>query len=264
MSDRMDEVLRRLGVIESNTKLSKPKWYERIFWAIEKAFIPLTIAVLAYVGNLAASKISEGQLALAKSNSENRKAEFDRTMQSKYLELFYRDITSTDVKQQANAMSLLKLMDPALAGDVAVFVQANPQVSAALKAEVRAESQRIEASAQLPTLAKGKGVLAGYKIGIYYLASDPAATTTARAVQAHLKKQGIDNLIALYPSTSESMENMNPPSDLEVRFEEGIENRQAVAIRDALSKPPFARSTVQVPVGTTTPNFVSIFVPYGG
>jgi len=74
----------------------------------------------------------------------------------------------------------------------------------------------------------------------------------------------LENTIALYPKTLEFMDNVSPPSGLEVRYEESTEQKQAEAIRSILSKPPFARQASQVTVGTTTPNFVSIFVPNGG
>jgi hypothetical protein len=264
MDERIDEVLRKITSIEDSLKKAKPKWYERIFWAVEKALIPIMIAVLAYYGNQAATKISERQLVLAKSNAEDRKAEFRRTMQSKYLEMFQRDIVSADPRQQASALGLLRLMDPALASDASTLVQTSTQISPAVKAEVRVEAQKVEAAAQTATRPQGTGILARYKIGIYYLSNDAASVRTAQAIQLYLRQQGLSNLIALYPSNQEFMDSVVPPSALEVRFEEGMEDKQAQALVIALDRQPIARRANLVPVGNQTPNFISVFVPSGG
>jgi hypothetical protein len=261
MEERIDEVLRKISSIEDSLKKAKPKWYERVFWAIEKALIPIMLAILAYYGNQAATKIAEGQLVLARSNAEDRKAEFRRSIQSQYLQIFLRDINSVDVRQQNIAKGLFKHLDPVLWNEVEAIVQSSPQISPALKAEVQVESQKLVAAAQTP---RGTGALAGYKIGIYFLSNDAASVRTAQSLQAHLRQQGLTNLISLYPSNQEFMETVNPPSSLEVRFEEGIEDRQAKTLVDILSRPPLTRNATQIPVGSQTPNFVSIFVPSGG
>lgn len=116
----------------------------RLFWIMEKTLAPLAIAVLGFYGNAAADKISAGQLALARLSAEDKKDEFARTLQSKYVELFYADITSGDPVRQGNALGLLRLMDPELALQLATFVASNPAASSAIKAQAEATSRQIQ------------------------------------------------------------------------------------------------------------------------
>ncbi|WP_157835420.1 hypothetical protein [Xanthomonas sp. SHU 166] len=258
-----DKVFSKLEELEKLISQNKPNWFERVFWGIEKALIPITVAVIAYLGNQAATKISHGQLALARAAADDRKAEFSRTMQSKYLELFYRDITSKEPREQANAMALLQIMDPSLARDLSAFVQASTSVTPALKAEVKAESQKLEAAAQVPT-RRDSGPLSGYKVGIYFLASDTGAAKAADKIETHLRSQGFRGFIQRYPSSPEFWDKVVPPTTLEIRFEEGLEDRQANALKSLLTSAPLRRKAELLPVGNTTQNFISIFVPSGG
>jgi hypothetical protein len=227
MEEKLDEVLRGLASVQDALKKRPPTISDRLLFVMEKALVPLSVAAIAVFGNLAAIKISEGQLALAQSAAEDRKAEFRRTMQGRYLEILYRDITSTDPRQQATALGVLKLLDPSLANDVAKFVASNSQIAPQLKAEVETETERLRAAALAPTTGSGTDVLAGLAIGIYYLAADQRASLVARDIHQHLKSKLLANSIRLYPSTPEFLQYAYPTQVLEVRYEEGIENKQA-------------------------------------
>lgn len=264
MNDVEIEIIKKLQSIEENTKKRKFQWLNFISWALEKAIIPIMIAALAYFGSLAATNLSQGQLALAKSNSEDRKSEFKATLQSKYFEIFYRDITSADVRQQTSAITLLALMEPELAKDLEKFVQESSQIPFNIKAEVRRESEKRENFAKIQTKPKNSNVLAGYKIGIYYLSSDPLSLKTAKKVQYHLSKQNLVSPVELRPEDSKFMLDNTPADSLDVRYFQGTEDQQAQAIVEALNKPPLNINPQLRETRNLTPNFISIFIPEGG
>jgi uncharacterized protein YajQ (UPF0234 family) len=261
MDEKLKEILKQTTAIQDSLKVKAPSISDRLLQILEKAFIPLAVASIAFFGNLAATKISEGQLALAKSAADDRKSEFQRTMQGKYLEMFYREITSGDSKQQANALGLLKLLDPSLANDVAAFVATSVQISPKVKAEVQVETQRIQAAAQAPVQARSSDVLSGFVIGIYFLSIDSAASAKASQIQRHLKQKLPQNIVRLYPSNQDFMDYASPPNSLEVRYEDGIEDKQANRVVTLLKEAPLTLQAKLQTVGSTTPNFVSVFVP---
>lgn len=263
MEAKIDKLLIDISDLAKKIEGKRTPWWERLFWAVEKMLIPLAVAALAFYGHSAATKISEGQLALAKSGAEDRREEFRRTMQSKYLELFYADISSGDQKRQSNALGLLRLMEPSLASDLNQLVQASPAVPSSIKAEAESAKQQIQAESQRIANSPS-GPLAGYVVGIYFIATDIPSKKTADAVQKHLLAQGLGATVRLYPRDAEFMESVVAPRGLEVRYEEGVEDRQANVLLEALSKPTLNRPARPQLVGNTTPRFLSIFVPNGG
>jgi hypothetical protein len=260
MDEKLNQLIRDLSRLREEVSEKRPKWWERVFWMIEKMIIPLSIAAVAFFGDMAATKISEGQLALARAGADDRKEEFRRTMQVKYVELFYAEIASGDSGRQNNALGLLKLMDPVMALELSAFVAANPGVSSAVKAQAETARQRIQSESQKLSPQYGSP-LDGYVIGIYFIAMDKAAEAASNQIRRHLLSLGLQNTVRLYPSTQEFMESVVPPDSLEVRYEAGIEDRQATMIADALGAPPLSAKATQRTVGSRTPNFVSIFVP---
>ncbi|WP_159053637.1 hypothetical protein [Variovorax sp. PMC12] len=264
METKIDQILKTLDAIQEAEKIRSTGWFSRIFKIIEIALIPLTVAGLAYYGNKAATQIADGQLALARSAAEDRKAEFQRTIQSKYLELFYRDITSNDATQQASALALLKLLEPSLANDVATYVAANSRISAQIKAEVKNENQRVQAATQVSIRTRSSDVMNGYTVGIYYLSTDAAAEKTAHRIQSHLKQKlpGIE--IRPYPSKPDFLNEQTNAATLEVRYDAGIEDKQAARLKALLEMPPIINSANLLAVSPPSPNFISVFVPAGG
>jgi len=141
VEDKLDRLLADIARLKQTLEADKTP-AERLFWIMEKTLAPLAIAVLAFYGNAAADKISAGQLALARLSVQDKQNEFARTLQSKYVELFYADITSGDSDRQGNALGLLRLMDPQLALQLATFVASNPAASPAIR--TRAEATRLQ------------------------------------------------------------------------------------------------------------------------
>lgn len=143
MEDKLDRLLADIARLKQMFEADKTP-AERFFWILEKTLAPLAVAVLAFYGNAAADKMSAGQLALARLSVEDKQNDFARTLQSKYVELFYADITSGDPVRQGNALGLLRLMDPELALQLATFVATNPAASSAIKAQAEATGRQIQ------------------------------------------------------------------------------------------------------------------------
>jgi len=154
VEDKLDRLLADIARLKQRLEADKTP-AERFFWIMEKTLAPLAVAVLAFCGNAVADKISAGQLALARLSVADRKDEFARTLQSKYVELFYADITSGDPVRQGNALGLLRLMDPELALQLATFVASNPAASSAIKAQAEATRRQIRGGVRRAAQAHG-------------------------------------------------------------------------------------------------------------
>ncbi|WP_369935366.1 hypothetical protein [Xanthomonas tesorieronis] len=154
MEDKLDRLLADIARLKQMLKADRTP-AERFFWIMEKTLAPLAIAVLGFYGNAAADKISAGQLALARLSVEDKQEEFARTLQSKYVELFYADITSGDPVRQGNALGLLRLMDPELALQLATFATSNPAASSAIKAQAEATRRQIRSDVRRAAQAHG-------------------------------------------------------------------------------------------------------------
>ncbi|MBO9881201.1 hypothetical protein [Xanthomonas sp. D-109] len=149
MEDKLDRLLSDVARLKQALQTRKTP-AERAFRLLEKMLAPLAMAVLAFYGNAAADKISAGQLALAKLSVEDKNREFARSLQSKYVELFYADITSDDPVRQGHALGLLRLMDPPLALQLAAFVASSPTAPPALRTQAEATGRQIRREPRAP------------------------------------------------------------------------------------------------------------------
>lgn len=236
----------------------------RLPHVLEKMVLPLLIAALAWLGNNAATKISEGQLELAKSSSqlqtdlakaanEDRKQEFQRGMQAKYLEIFYKDLNSGDPKTQLNAIRLVKLADPDLAQALLSLVPSTPGVSAAVVQQATAAKQSLDSIKPL----------SGFKVAIFYYGDDAASAERARALRAQLQQMGFAGPFQFTSVTDDSVRQYEAPKTVEIRYEAGLEDEQAAALA-AILQPLVAPSpVVRAVVKKPTPNFISVFFPRG-
>lgn len=110
----------------------------------------------------------------------------------------------------------------------------------------------------------GTAALDGYRIAIYYPAGDGPAGATARALRGELAVQGLRRDVELRLATAQFLREVVPPDGLELRYEAGVEDAPARALAAALAAGPGRRTLRLVPAGTSTPKFLSIFVPTGG
>jgi len=125
MEEKLNEILIRTEAIEN--RLEKPKSkIGKIFEVIEKLLIPLALLVLAYFTNTASIRISESQLELARSQERRQKTDAVESLQLKYVELFYQDVTGDSHQKQQAAIQLLRIMRPDLAEQMLRMIQGVP------------------------------------------------------------------------------------------------------------------------------------------
>lgn len=233
-------------------------YVDRFFTIIEKALIPVAVALIAFFGNRAAQSLSAAQLELSKQtardNADARRQEFDQQMQAKYLEMFHADLASGEKQRQSTAIQLLYLMEPQLAESVSKSIANNPDASPELRDKVEVAARKIEASTLLPQ----------FKIGIYYPLDDEKAKSTAESIGKSLSGRRVGKEVALYPRSRQTLDNWGTASSLEVRYEEGTEDTAADQLVGALAEAPLQLTAGKLTVGTRTPGFVSIMVPTGG
>ena len=156
MDEKLDRLLAEITEIKDGMNKASQSWLEKLLHILEKLILPIAIAGLAWLGSHAATKISEGQLALAQSAADDRKSEFRRSMQAKYIEIFYKELNSGDQASQLNAIRLVRLADSDLAQNLLSLVASTPNVSETVKAN--------EAQREIEILRP----LSGYKVGIYF------------------------------------------------------------------------------------------------
>lgn len=141
---------------------------------------------------------------------------------------------------------------------------AAPAVIPTAKSEAAPLADAKEKDAAIPPAAMNLNALSGYTVGIYFPEADNAARATATSIQRELAALGHRGIVRLYPSKSGFLESVVPATALEVRYESGVEDEPAAALRDALLMGRGKRNAQLVEVGAPTANFISIFVPEGG
>ena len=257
MDEKSESVFVELQKLRHELKPKPVSAFENVLRILEKLVVPVMLGLLAWLGSQAATKISEGQLTLAASAAEDRKLEFRRSMQAKYIEIFYKELNSGDPKSQSNAIRLVKLVDSDLANSLLDLVPNTPNVSQAVVAQAKEVRREIEAiSAVAP--------LKGYKIGIYYYRDDPASLQTVLKLRQRLQEAGFRGLVQDYPNDESFFGRFVPPDTLEVRYEAGAEEDAANALVSIMVTASTKSKWTKVQVSSPTPNFVSIFVPRGG
>lgn len=253
MDDELNELLDRLKALESRLA-EKEKGWVQYFRFVEKLLLPVALGLLAWFGNQAANRISEGQLHLSESAIMDRKEEFRRTIQAKYAEMFYRDLNTGDANKLRNAMRLLNLIDGELAGQLSGLVEATPNVPADILTGAEKTRKEVEIF----------GPLFGFKVGIYFLRGNEESAAHANDIQLKLVGRGFSGPIQLYPSDKAFFELLREPKTLEVRYEPDRETPVADALiyvlKDLFPNLEFTKR----PVVNRTASFISIFIPIGG
>lgn len=254
MEAKINKLLEQVTTLQQALAQKEESGWEKFFRIAKEFILPAAIAVLAYVGTQAGTRISEGQLRLAESAAADRKDEFRRTMQSKYVEVFYRDLNSGNVKNQQNALRLLRIMDTDLAQSLAGLVEITPNISGDVRATAARARQEIE----------NFGALYGYKIGIYYYRDSPPSASRAESIKQKLVAKGFQGAIQLYPSDRGFFELVRAPNSLEVRYEPGKEDSAADSLVANLKEDFPSLAVSKRSVSNSTPSFISIFIPTNG
>jgi hypothetical protein len=231
---------------------------DRFFTIIEKALIPMAVALIAFFGNHAAQSLTKSQMDLAARTAEDgaksRREEFEQTMQAKYLEMFHADLASGDKQRQTSAIQLLYYMHPQLAESLSKAMASDPDTSPALRDKVQVVARTIEAAQQLTR----------FKVGIYFPLEDDAARAKAEAIQKSLAASRVAREVVLYARSRQTLANWVAANALEVRFEDGTESVAADQLVDALAAAPLQLAATKLAVGTRTEGFISVMVPVGG
>jgi hypothetical protein len=163
MNQNHEEIICEIKKLRDGLKPPMPSAYDRAMQVLEKLFIPIAIAILAWTGTQAATRISEGQLHLAETSAKNQQEETKRAMQAKYIEIIYKEINSGSENNQMNAIRLVRLFDTELAQNLLSLVAATPGISKAVA--IKADETRRQVESLIP--------LNGYKVGIYFPSNDP-------------------------------------------------------------------------------------------
>lgn len=254
MAEKNELVLNELQKLRDELKPKPTSLFENALRILEKLVVPVMLGLLAWLGSQAATKISESQLKLAESAAEDRKLEFRRGMQAKFIEIFYKDINSSDPKMQSSAIRLVQLVDSDLAKSLLDLVAATPGVSQAVVAQAKEVRREIEAVAPLK----------GYKIGIYFHRDDTSSLTTVTTLRQKLQEAGFRGQVQEYPSDETFFGRVVPLDTLEVRHEAGAEEDAANALVSILEPVSTKSKLKKLQVSSPTPNFISIFLPRGG
>ena len=255
MESDIQALLKEVRNLRDDLKPAAESVFKKIGYVLEKLVIPVMLGVVAWAGTQAATEISKGQLNLAASAAEDRKAEFRRAMQAKYIEIFYKDLNSGDQKSQLNAIRLVRLVDGELAQTLLDLVAITPGVSEAVVA--KAGEARSALEALLP--------LRGYKVGIYFHKNDPPSVSTVLKLQDRLKAAGFTGTVQPFPSDEAFFARPNNLAlTLEVRYEDGIEDEASDALLGIVQRVDDRTQWRKQLVSNRTANFLSIFVPRGG
>jgi hypothetical protein len=250
MEEKIDKVLEHLESLDQRLRAKEESLFGKILKFAEKLLIPLAVAAVAYYGNQAATKISEGQLRLAENSAADRKDESRRIIQAKYVEIFYKDLNSGDPKKQGNALKLIRLMDADLAEDLAGLVAVTPGVAPQVRAGFERTRKEIETF----------GSLFGFKIGIYFLRGSETLTAKASDIKEKITDKGFQGTIQLYPSDKSFFDLVREPRAIEVRYEPGREDGAADSLMAILRDLYPELSIVKRAVTSRTPGFISIFI----
>ena len=129
----LDSLATEIRALREAVKPTPESGWTKTQHILEKLVIPIMLVIVAWVGNKAATEISKGQLALAQSTADTQRAESRRSVQAKFIELFYKDMNSGDQKSQLNSIRLVRLVDSDLAQNLLDMVELGRSVSPSLR-----------------------------------------------------------------------------------------------------------------------------------
>jgi len=252
MDEKLDDILRRLERIETRLA-TKESILSKFFYVIEKLLIPVGLGALTLITHQASIRISEAQRDLAERQEIRQAAESIQNMDLKYVELFYKDITSKDSETQTMALSLLNLMKPDLGKSLATWVEQNPGFSESIRQRAKAIKRGIDKL----------GGLSNYRIKIYYPQWISSLSKVAIDIKNGLVGYGFQSEnIPIAGASRIFYEDVIPPQGYEIRFQPSYEEDVADALKKILTEIfPLKPFRLLPAYGQNTPNFISIFIP---
>jgi len=254
MVEKLDLLLAELSEVRRRLEDKPEPVSERILRIVEKVLVPVLLGALTSIvayGQLqvadASSKISDGQLELARQT-------FRRTMQTKYVEIIYKELTTGDSKAQLKTIKLIRHLDEEVANQLAAYVEEAPQIA----------KEVVESVATIKRELALVGPLNGYKIALYYYRDDPMSEKRAQSAEAQIRKAGFTGILQPSARDDNFFNAADPPKAIEIRYDAGIEDDAANALLSILA--PGGKQNNVVTAAITrgrTPNFVSVFFPRG-
>lgn len=213
----------------------------------EKLFVPILLGILTYVTSVAGNQISEAQNNIAKAQLELAKTQRVDNLQTKYIEIFYRDITSQDAQKQKDAVSFGDVVSDDVAAPLLLW--ATNRVEQGAKSQVDTAIQNI-LSRQVQTVNQ-------YKIQVFYNSNKPEQQRIAQEIKQALKGAGVTSVIEVKPQNL----NLYTKADFDViRYYAQNETDVANALQTILRQKYSARSFNLQPVNTPSPGSVSIWI----
>ena len=223
---------------------------KRLLDILEKLLLPAALGFLAWTTSQASLRVSASQLDLAKAQDARQARESQATAQLKYLEIFYRDIKSTDERNQLFALSLLTHLNPELGSSLADLVKTSPRSSKAV----------VDKAASIKTGFDAFGPLNGFKIGIYWDEKDARLEAAARELKGKIEKRNFPGPVQLYPRPQQFLASLGASDQNEIRFEAGIEDEAADRLLALMTELAPDRHFVKREVANRTSKFMSLFL----
>lgn len=253
MSVDNNQVLEEIKDLKRSLATKPEAAQEHWLKILEKLILPVGFALLTWISTQAATSISQGQLILARTVADDRKVEFKRGMQAKFIEIFYKDLNSGNQQSQLNAIRLVRLVDTELAQNLLSLVEGTPGVS----------KEVLNKAARLSQDLKVIQPLSGFTVALHYKKGDTKASENAIRSRDRLLQAGFSGSVELVPGDENFFQRVGHASNIEIRYEAGIEDEAAnslLAILQPINEP---NKIVKEPVTTRIPNYISVFFPSG-
>lgn len=246
LNKKLDEILNKLS--KDNSSNLKP------LEILEKLLIPVLLGILAFATNHAGNQISEAQLELSRSQLKLAEAQNARqdsesksNLQAKYIELFYKDISSQDVEKQKSALSFLKLISSEAAAPLLDWATIN--VKTEVESQVKTARREINSR-----------ILSDYKIVIFFPENNEKLLQTAQSIKQSLVDYGlVENQVGLEEKNAAFFNSLGYPKGYEIRYDSGKEDEAAKLLENILKKSYPSKQFIRLGIGSGTIKSISIF-----
>jgi hypothetical protein len=215
-------------------------WASKVGDLIAKLLVP---GAIAWFGYKQSATIHDVQ-----------KAQTERALDQTLAAVVYRTLIEGDADQRTSALSFVEIFSPELRKLLANAVVRDPGQPPEIAQ--RAERLLSETLATVPDT----GALAGYKIDIYYDHSSERDRRLAERIKDLLEQSGIYRTVILAPRTAAFVDRVGRPFGYEVRYEPGVEDGEAMRLRDMLNAANLGVKFQLRTVVNRTSKLLSVFV----
>ncbi|WP_107668305.1 hypothetical protein [Cyanothece sp. BG0011] len=213
----------------------------------EKLVIPLLLLLLSGITGLAGYQVSTAQNKLTDAQLELARVQRRENLQTKYVELFYQEITSQDIQKQKNAVSFLEMMSPHVDEPIMILIWAKNKVQPEVKSEIETAIQNIR------NLYPQANMVSEYKIQIFYNGERTEQKTIAFEIKEALRESSVTSVIEVKPQRDRA-------SSDQIRYYPQNEGDVANALQTILARTYPERHFKLQTVYTPSPGSISIFL----